>query len=168
MSVKPIIIVRHGRVERFRSLEDTFGSPPISAKIIWDRRQEGRRRRAQATPSDRRRAERRGPEPSSWSALDFLVTAPTKHPRDGNESVAALPPAKPVAGDLLVRRETSANGPCSVSTVPEPAHVLLPSYEEALAYALRLAERAGVDVWYTGNDRVFTTVRRGRVQPAAS
>ena len=156
MSVKQVIIVSRGGIERFRSLRDTFGSPPISAKIIWDRRQRDRRRRAQVAPSDRRRAERRGSEPSSWSALDFLVTGPTGNQRAANGSVAAHAPTKPVDGDLLVLRETSANGPCSVSTVPDPAHALLSSYEEALAYALRLAGRVGVDVWYTEDQRAFT------------
>lgn len=164
MAVSQIFIVRRGSIERFQSLTATFGGPPISARILWDRRQVDRRARASAIPADRRRLERRGPEPGSWSALDFLVASPAKASESVSDAVRA--PATPVAGDLLVIRETSANGPCSVSTVPDPAHALLPSYEEALAYALRLADRVGVDVWYTGNHRVFTSVRRGRVQPA--
>ena len=58
------------------------------------------------------------------------------------------------------------NGPCSVSTVPGPAHVMLPSYEDAVAYAERLADRVGVNVWYTEDHRMFTAVRRARVQSA--
>jgi hypothetical protein len=72
--------------------------------------------------------------------------------------------ANPVDGDLLVLRETSLNGPCSVSTVPGPAHVLLPSYAEALAYAQRLADRVGVSFWYTEAHGLFTVVRRTRGQ----
>ena len=164
MPVNQVFIVRRGNIERFRALRETFGDPPISANVIWDRRQGDRRLRAQAAASDRRRAGRRGQEPSSWSALDFL-TAPSGQPVD--ESGIARAPAKPVDCDLLVHRETSANGPCSVSTVPGPAHVLLPSYEEASAYAERLADRNGVNIWYTEDDRVFTAVRRARVQSAA-
>ena len=165
MLVNQVFIVRRGSTERFRALQETFGEPPISATITWDRRQGDRRRRAQRAASDRRRAERRGQEPSSWSALDFLVTAPPGQSADA--SGVARAQAKPADGDLLIHRETSANGPCSVSTVPGPAHVLLPSYEDATAYAERLADRIGVNVWYTEDDWVFTAVRRARVQAAA-
>ena len=75
---------------------------------------------------------------------------------------AAPLPATPVDGDLLVFRETSVNGPCSVSTVPGPAHVLLPSYTEAVAHAQRLADRVGSNIWYTEDHSVFTAVRRTR------
>ena len=167
MPVKQIFIVRRGSVERFRALQETFGAPPIAATITWDRRQQDRRqrRRPQAFRSPRR-AERRGPEPSSWSALDFLVTGwpGVRSAMDGSGSAPA--PAKPVDGDLLVLRETSVNGPCSVSTVPGPAHLLLPSYEEAVSYAERLADRVGGDVWYTENHNVFIAVRRARGQMA--
>ena len=168
MAVKQIFIVRRGKTERFRALQESFADPPVSAKIIWDRRQGDRRRRAHLAPSDRRRAERRGSEPSSWSALDFLVTGPTgaQLTADGSGSVQA--PANPADGDLLVLRETRVNGPCSVSTVPGPAHVLLSSYEEAVAYAQRLADGVGGNVWYTEDHRVFTAVRRARVQSAVS
>ncbi len=107
-----------------------------------DRREQERRVRAHAAGADRRRADRRGTEPSSWSSLDFLVAQAVHDP------VAHLS-VTPLDGDLLVLRETSANGPCSVSTVPGPAHLLLPSYKAAVAYALRLAGRVPVDVWYT-------------------
>ena len=165
MPVNQVFIVRRGSTERFRALKETFGVPPVSATITWDRRLGDRRRRAQVAASDRRHAERRGPEPSSWSALDFLVTVPTGQPVDGADTAPA--PANPADGDLLVHRETSVNGPCSVSTVPGPAHVLFPSYEEATAYAERLAHRTGVNIWYTEDDRAFTAVRRARVPSAA-
>ena len=161
MPVNRVFIVRRGSTERFQALQETFGAPPISATVTWDRRQGDRRHRAQVATLDRRRAERRGQEPSSWSTLDFLVTALTGQSVDGSGTAEA--PANPVDGDLLVHRETSANGPCSVSTIPGPAHVLLPSYEEATAYAERLADRNGVNLWYTEDDRVFTAVRRARV-----
>ncbi len=162
MSVKQVIIMRRGCDDRLRSLHDTFGAPQISAKIVWDHRVRDRRTRGQGAELDRRRSERRGAEPSSWSALDFLVV-------DGPSAPASPPPEapdQPTEGDRLVFSETSANGPCSVSTVPGPAHVLLPSYDEAVAYAERSAESAGADVWYTEDHRVFPVVRRTRAQPA--
>ena len=163
MPVKQAFIVRRGSTECFRALQETFGDPPISATITWDCRQGDRRRRAQASPFDRRRAERRGSAPSSWSAFDCVVTGPT-----GVQSVDGSGPAQetanPVHGDLLVLCESSVNGPYSVSTVPGPAHVLLPSYGEAVAYAQRLADRVGVNVWYTEDHSVFTAVKHARVQ----
>ena len=167
MSSKQVFVVRRGGAERFQSLRETFAGPPISAAIIWDRRATDRRHRARVAASDRRRAERRGPEPSSWTALEFLVTGATGTPPVEGSGVGQAP-ANPVDGDLLVLRETSVNGPCSVSTVPGPAHVLLPSYEQALAHARRLAARVGVSVWYTEDNRVFTVVSRGPVQPPRS
>lgn len=86
---------------------------------------------------------------------------PSALDRSGSAQAPATP-ATPADGDLLVLRETSVNGPCSVSTVPGPAHVLLPSYEEAVSYAERLAARVGGDVWYTENHNVFIAVRRVR------
>lgn len=162
MSVKQVIVVRRGCEERFRSLHQTFSEPPLSAKIVWDRRQGQRRVRERNPDLDRRRSERRGPEPSSWAALDFLVAGGAR-PAVDPTPVAAN---GPVAGDLLVLREISANGPCSVSTVPGPAHALLPTYDEAIAYARQVAERVGSDVWYTTDHRVFTAVTRRRSQPA--
>ena len=85
-----------------------------------------------------------------------------------DRSGSAQAPATPADGDLLVLRETSVNGPCSVSTVPGPVDVLMPSYEEAVAYAQRLADRVGVNVWYTEDHQVFTAVRRARGQAAVS
>lgn len=73
MAIKQVIIVRRGCDDRYPSLQATFGVEPIGARIVWDRCQEDRRVRAHALGADRRRADRRGAEPSSWSALDFLV-----------------------------------------------------------------------------------------------
>ena len=169
MPVKQVFIARCGSAERFRALQETFGAAPISATITWDRREGDRRRRRQRAhipPSARRRAERRGSEPSSWAALDFLVSRPAGVQPAMDGSGTARSPANPVDGDLLVLRETSVNGPCSVSTVPGPAHVLLPSYEEAVSYAERLADRVGGSVWYTEDHNVFIAVRRRRDQTA--
>ncbi len=89
------------------------------------------------------------------------------HRRAAHDPVADLS-VTPRDGDLLVLRETSANGPCLVRTVPGPAHLLLPSYKKAVAYALRLAGRVPVDVWYTEDHMAFTAVRRARVHPTTS
>ena len=161
MALKQVIIVRRGCDDQYRSLQATFGVEPIGARIVWDRRQLNRRIRAHALGADRRPADRRGAEPSNWSALDFPVAQVARDP------VAHLSDT-PVDGDVLVLRETSVNGPCSVSTVPGPTHLLLPSYNEAVAYALRLASRIPLDVWYTEDYLAFTAVRRANVHPMMS
>lgn len=74
MALKQVIIVRRGCDDQYRSLQATFGVEPIGARIVWDRRQQDSRIRAHALGADRRRADRRGAEPSRWSALDFLVS----------------------------------------------------------------------------------------------
>ncbi len=169
MPVQQLFIVRRGSAERFRALQVTFGASPISATICWDRREKDRRRRrVEGSRSPQRRAERRGPAPSSWSALDFLVTGRPGLPSALDRSGSAQASATPADGDLLVLRETSINGPCSVSTVPGPAHVLLPSYEEAVSYAERLAGQVGSGVWYTEHHDVFIVVRRALGQTAVS
>ena len=162
MAVKQRFVVRRGSGDRYEALRGTFGAAPISASVTWDRRQVDRRRRARVSPSERRRVERRGAEPGTWSALDFLVTGAAGAAPAVDGTASEQVPTKPVDGDLLVLRETSVNGPCSVSTVPGPAHVLLPSYTEAVAYARRLADRSGAAVWYTEDHSVFTSVRRAR------
>jgi len=125
MSVKQVFIVRRDSTERFRALQETFGAPPISAKIIWDRRHRDRRRRARLTLSDRRRAERRGPIPGSWSALDFLVTRPTGVQPAVNGSGSIQGPANPVDGDLLLLRETSVNVVSDDKTPPSAVSVVV-------------------------------------------
>lgn len=74
MALKQVIIVRRGCDDQYRSFQATFGVEPIGARIVWDRRQQDSRIRAHALGADRRRADRRGAEPSRWSALDFLVS----------------------------------------------------------------------------------------------
>ena len=155
MAINQLIIVRRGCEGRYRSLQDTFGVEPLSATVVWDRRQRDQRVRAHAAGVDRRRTDRRGAEPSSWSALDFLVAG-------ANNGAATRRSTRSVDGDVLLLREVRTDGPCSVSTVPGPAHVLLPFYPEAAAYALRLVGTVPVDVWYTEHQMTFTTLRRAR------
>ena len=74
-AVEPIahIIVRTGAMDRFSALEADFA--PEGVDVIWDRRCGERRRPAsEASPAaERRRQDRRGPIPASWTLLDFIV-----------------------------------------------------------------------------------------------
>lgn len=44
-----------------------------SVPVIWDRREQDRRTTDRPFPADRRRRDRRGPPPSTWGTLHFLV-----------------------------------------------------------------------------------------------
>ncbi len=56
---------------RFEFLTHTFAAHGVD--IIWDRRVGERRQRTAPIGIERRRADRRGPPPVSWDALDFVI-----------------------------------------------------------------------------------------------
>jgi hypothetical protein len=67
-----LIVVRTGAVDRFAALRAAFA--PEGVEVVWDRRVGERRRSSESgAGSERRRRDRRGSEPSSWTLLDFLV-----------------------------------------------------------------------------------------------
>ena len=68
-----LIIVREGAADRFSALRAAFA--PEGIDVAWDRRLGERRRSADdpSPPAERRRRDRRGTEPASWTLLDFLV-----------------------------------------------------------------------------------------------
>ena len=68
-----LIVVRVGAIDRFTALQSAFG--PEGIGVVWDRRIKDRRRRdgESRAAAERRRRDRRGPEPPSWALLDFLV-----------------------------------------------------------------------------------------------
>jgi hypothetical protein len=70
-----LIVVRVGAIDRFAALRAAF--LPDGVEVVWDRRS-GERRRPPADPmsADRRRRDRRGAVPGSWTLLDFLVVPP--------------------------------------------------------------------------------------------
>jgi hypothetical protein len=74
-----LIVVRAGAVDRFAALKAAFA--PEGVDVVWDRRLGERRRSSSdsAQGSERRRSDRRGSIPVSWSLLDFLVV-PTRAP----------------------------------------------------------------------------------------
>jgi hypothetical protein len=67
-----LIVVRAGALDRFAALREAFSSDGV--RVVWDRRVGERRWGRDSAPApERRRRERRGPEPASWALLDFLV-----------------------------------------------------------------------------------------------
>jgi len=72
-----LVVVRAGAVDRFAALKSALA--PDGVDVVWDRRLGDRRRSADDSTQapDRRRLDRRGSMPASWSLLDFLVV-PTR------------------------------------------------------------------------------------------
>lgn len=65
------IVVKRGSFQSYDLLHEAFGQ---KLPVIWDQRRCERRHVAGSLQIfDRRRAERRGPEPASWPALGFVV-----------------------------------------------------------------------------------------------
>ncbi len=157
------VVVRPIDTGRWRK---TFGRDPIGATIAWDRRESDRRARGHSIDDERRRRERRGPLPSTWNALDFLVVGASQEGErpDVASSPTSAPPAaaRPVDGDILIRREVGPRGPCTVSRVPGAADGLYGDYDNAVQQAEAMAKQAGVDLWYTEDHRTFKTLRAYR------
>jgi hypothetical protein len=71
-----LVVVRAGAVDRFAALKSALA--PDGVDVVWDRRLGDRRRSDDSAQAlDRRRLDRRGSMPASWSLLDFLVV-PTR------------------------------------------------------------------------------------------
>ena len=74
---RQLIVVRRGEADLFRVLQERFGSEPGRPPVIWDRRIRDRRVIIRDDVStERRRCERRAPEPSTWTTHGFLITRP--------------------------------------------------------------------------------------------
>ncbi len=70
-SMRTRVIVRRGASERFQILQDTVAGDPVD--LTWDRRAGERRHRPHPVTAERRRSDRRGLPPVTWTALDFVV-----------------------------------------------------------------------------------------------
>jgi hypothetical protein len=65
------IYVKRGDFQRFDLIHQAFSD---KLPVMWERRHADRRRAAQPLDrGERRRGERRGPPPTSWTALGFVV-----------------------------------------------------------------------------------------------
>ena len=69
--MRALIIVRRGASERFQIVQEMFAGEAVEP--IWDRRRGERRERRDPITAERRRSDRRGPPPVTWTALDFVV-----------------------------------------------------------------------------------------------
>lgn len=65
-------MVRRGEDGVFQAFEQHFHDDPDVEAVIWDRRARDRRSAPRPVPIERRRGERRGTPPTSWSIFGFL------------------------------------------------------------------------------------------------
>ena len=71
-------IVKRGCEERMAVLKEAFAAE-IGSDFLWDRRVGERRARIPVhTDDERRRRDRRGHPPNSWTLLDFLIVEATE------------------------------------------------------------------------------------------
>jgi hypothetical protein len=67
------IVVKRGEFQRFDDLYKVF-VPSGAADVVWDRRlRERRKMKASSDVQERRRGDRRSPQPVSWTGLNFVV-----------------------------------------------------------------------------------------------
>lgn len=67
------IVVRRGALRRFQLLKDKTAQLPVN--VMWDRRQQDRRRVPAPTSVDLRTADRRQSSSFTWTLADFVVAA---------------------------------------------------------------------------------------------
>jgi hypothetical protein len=65
------LIVRRGARRRFQKLKEKTKDLPV--EVVWDGRQDERRRTSSDVKEDRRSGDRRGKPPFTWDVGDFVV-----------------------------------------------------------------------------------------------
>ncbi len=71
-----VFVVRRSQTDVYKMLKERFARDP-DVRVVWDRRVGERRNRRRPVGRDQRRAERRGPQPSTWETFGFLVVIET-------------------------------------------------------------------------------------------
>jgi hypothetical protein len=71
MSRRFLIIVRRDREDIYRVFQQHYAESKYA--VMWDRRHTERRQGRQRVTHERRRDDRRGPLPSSWESLGYLL-----------------------------------------------------------------------------------------------
>jgi hypothetical protein len=70
--------------------------------------------------------------------------------------------ALPNSGDLLVSRRSARADAYEISVVSQAPHTVTKSYREAIDNVRDLANRLGVDAWFTCDHRHYATIVRHR------
>jgi hypothetical protein len=77
MSEPIVLVVRRGALRRYDALKRK-ASDLQQVEVIWDRREQSRRRAASAPEAERRVADRRQPSSFTWKTADFVVAVPSR------------------------------------------------------------------------------------------
>lgn len=101
------IVVRKGALRRFALLNEKRGELPVS--VLWDRRAGDRRTESGRTDEERRRTERRGEPPFTWTAAEFVVVEGKAAQSD--QEMDAAPRAKRQSKNVAPRAKTSRKKP---------------------------------------------------------
>jgi hypothetical protein len=99
------IVVRHRALKRFASLKEKSANLPVT--VLWDRRTGERRTEPGQAAGERRRAERRGEPPFTWTAADFVVVDPAASSRQSGPEGTPLPQHS---------RQTKKNGRAGIAS----------------------------------------------------
>jgi hypothetical protein len=138
-----LIVVRRGETQLFEALHERFASGARPAHVIWDRRLRDRRViiRDDVRP-ERRRGERRGPEPSTWATHGFLMTRSrlAPGPGDSRSRPRTPPPIAPGRAQALI---DSATGPGGASACRHLVPRGLRTDEEYVRLYARLLRASG-------------------------
>ena len=72
-----LVIVRRGQAGPYETLKAEFehDANTTDVRVMWDRRQGGRRETIVEAETERRHRDRRGPVPKVWRSLGVVVVA---------------------------------------------------------------------------------------------
>jgi Cu/Ag efflux protein CusF len=93
-----VVVVQRGRGELYHAVERGIAGPGLA--VMWDRRRAERRRSVRrAISEERRRTERRGTPPETWTRLGFQLV-----PAGGADAALGPAAARPAGGELRPSR----------------------------------------------------------------
>jgi hypothetical protein len=72
---------------------------------------------------------------------------------------------RPRPGDIVVHRQVHSPAVFVLSRLDGPLEYFARTYKDAVDLASRFTTEAGVDAWYTTDERTFTRVAQHRVAP---
>jgi hypothetical protein len=139
---RQLIVVRRGEADLFRVLQERSGADPTPAPVIWDRRVRDRRViiRDDVSP-ERRRCERRAPEPSTWTSHGFLITRPRPAADPSPSRPRSRPPIAPGRAQALIESATRPGGEPGACRHPVPRG--LRTDEDHVRLYARLLRKSG-------------------------
>ena len=83
------------------------------------------------------------------------------------ESICAVQASQdrhPRPGDIIIGRGDGSPPAHVLRVLPSPCQIACPTYEDAVTRAIRVAEKAGLDVWLAHHDDRFIPIARHRTK----